>query len=93
MLVCEVAMAGRKSRASSSGHRFGGDWTETKLRLLSDYLSAYATALKNQPFAKIYVDAFAGTRYREERGGDETEHEPLLFLRIPGIVITQIAPS
>ena len=30
---------------------FGGDWTEQKLDILSDYLCAYNTALKNQPFA------------------------------------------
>ena len=40
--------------------RFGGPWTEQKLVILRDYLDAYTTALKNQPFTLIYVDAFAG---------------------------------
>lgn len=44
---------------------FGGSWTEAKLSVLSAYLQAYTTALKNQPFKKLYVDAFAGTGYRE----------------------------
>jgi len=46
---------------------FGGDWTEQKLDILSDYLCAYNTALKNQPFCRVYVDAFAGTGYRQQR--------------------------
>ncbi|MGC9259769.1 MAG: three-Cys-motif partner protein TcmP [Phycisphaerae bacterium] len=44
---------------------FGGDWTEKKLTVLGRYLKAYTTALKNQPFQKTYIDAFAGTGYRE----------------------------
>jgi three-Cys-motif partner protein len=42
-------------------HSFGGKWTIEKLKILSDYLDFYITALKNQPFRKIYIDAFAGT--------------------------------
>jgi three-Cys-motif partner protein len=45
----------------SSGQKFGGQWTIEKLSILSDYLDAYQTALKNQSFRKIYIDAFAGT--------------------------------
>ncbi len=41
--------------------RFGGAWTVEKLDILSGYLDFYVTALKNQPFTKIYIDAFAGT--------------------------------
>lgn len=44
--------------------KFGGEWTEDKLDRLTAYLSAYMTAMKNQPFNKIYVDAFASTGYR-----------------------------
>jgi len=44
---------------------FGGSWTEEKLDKLRQYLVAYKTALKNQPFTLIYIDAFAGTGYRE----------------------------
>ena len=39
---------------------FGGTWTERKLEILKRYLDAYTTALKDQPFQLIYVDAFAG---------------------------------
>lgn len=39
---------------------FGGPWTERKLEILRRYLDAYTTALKDQPFQLIYVDAFAG---------------------------------
>ena len=39
---------------------FGGQWTDEKLGILRRYLDAYTTALKNQPFNLIYVDAFAG---------------------------------
>lgn len=50
-------------------HAFGGDWTDTKLAVLRNYLSAYTTALKDKPrpnfrFQKVYIDAFAGTGYR-----------------------------
>ena len=40
--------------------QFGGPWTQEKLRILKGYLDAYTTALKDQPFRLIYVDAFAG---------------------------------
>jgi three-Cys-motif partner protein len=46
---------------------FGGDWTQKKLDILREYLSRYNTALKKQPFTRIYVDAFAGTGYRAQR--------------------------
>jgi three-Cys-motif partner protein len=68
---------------------FGGDWTEQKLQMLTDYLDAYATALKNQPFQRWYIDAFAGTGYREMelQGGEDAglfpelaEEEPQRFL-------------
>ena len=39
---------------------FGGSWTQEKLEILRRYLDAYTTALKNQPFSLIYIDAFAG---------------------------------
>ena len=47
------------------GQAFGGSWTELKLEKVNRYLDAYAQALKKQPFGKIYIDAFAGTGYRE----------------------------
>ena len=39
---------------------FGGQWTGDKLEILRQYLDKYTTALKNQQFNLIYVDAFAG---------------------------------
>lgn len=39
---------------------FGGPWTQEKLNILRGYLDAYTTALKDQPFQLVYVDAFAG---------------------------------
>lgn len=44
---------------------FGGTWTELKLIILKEYASLFQNALKNQPFSKIYIDAFAGTGYRD----------------------------
>ena len=41
--------------------KFGGHWTLEKLDILENYLDAYTTALKGQPFNLVYVDAFAGT--------------------------------
>jgi three-Cys-motif partner protein len=43
-----------------AGTAFGGPWTLQKLEILERYLDSYTTALKNQPFQLIYVDAFAG---------------------------------
>lgn len=44
---------------------YGGSWTIEKLEILEKYLDAYTTALKNQPFLLMYIDAFAGTGYVE----------------------------
>lgn len=52
---------------NETGQLFGGSWTEQKLQILKDYLASYNTALKNQPFTRVYVDAFAGTGYRQQR--------------------------
>ncbi len=55
---------------------FGGDWTEEKLDMLQQYLVAYQKALKSQPFELAYIDAFAGSGYREQR---EKPEAPPLF--------------
>ena len=51
-----------------SPHEFGGSWTEEKLSRLQKYLEAYMKIFsKNESARKlnpIYVDAFAGTGYR-----------------------------
>ena len=46
-------------------NRWGGEWTREKLDILERYLDAYTTALKNQSFKLMYVDAFAGTGHVE----------------------------
>lgn len=48
-------------------HSFGGAWTERKLSVVRRYLDIYAQALKNQPFQRFYIDAFAGTGGRTEK--------------------------
>lgn len=58
-------------RISGADHRFGGEWTEAKLAVLQGYLGAYTRALKNKPFKKAFIDAFAGTGYRTERFDEE----------------------
>ena len=57
-LRCVGAMT---KRPSGKSHRFGGDWTTTKLEVLAGYLRSYTTALKDKPskqrpFAKAYID-------------------------------------
>jgi three-Cys-motif partner protein len=60
-----------------SVHSFGGAWTERKLSVVRRYLEIYAQALKNQPFQRIYIDAFAGTGDRTDK---RRETLPLLDL-------------
>lgn len=72
-----------------TGQLFGGNWTEEKLDILKKYLNAYNTALKNQPFKRIYIDAFAGTGYRQQRKkqygfdlfAEEKQEESAQFLK------------
>jgi three-Cys-motif partner protein len=80
---------------------FGGDWTEQKLDMLRQYLTAYATALKKQPFELIYIDAFAGTGYREPQGADARNallfpdlagQEPQQFLAGSAALALQVEP-
>lgn len=52
---------------------FGGQWTKEKLEILGRYLDAYTTALKNQRFRLIYVDAFAGEGYWRPGGNDASD--------------------
>jgi len=58
-------------------HTFGGVWTERKLSVVGTYLKMFAQALKNQPFQRIYIDAFAGTGDRTDK---RRENLPLLDL-------------
>ena len=58
---------------------FGGRWTEQKLLILRKYLSAYTTALSKAPFKTAYIDAFAGTGYRESSASTRLKQlKPLL---------------
>ncbi len=56
--------------------QFGGDWTEDKLSRIKKYFERYNIALKNQRFSREYIDAFAGTGYREVRC-EETDEATL----------------
>jgi three-Cys-motif partner protein len=67
-----------KRNNKGSAHRFGGDWTEQKLEVLGNYLRSYTTALKDKPFRKAFIDAFAGTGYRSPHGKSD-EHQEQLF--------------
>jgi len=40
--------------------RWGGVWTEVKVKVLRDYLQTFQIALKRTSFERIYVDALAG---------------------------------
>lgn len=78
----------KRDQGSKDGkaHRFGGGWTSAKLGVLAGYLTSYTTALKDKPtpdraFKKGYIDAFAGTGYRDVRRDDSAADSPqsLLF--------------
>lgn len=63
-------------------HRFGGVWTAHKLQVLKQYLNFYTTALKDQPFELVYIDAFAGTGRCAIRGGMHGEQQIDGFAKI-----------
>jgi three-Cys-motif partner protein len=64
-----------------TSQRFGGDWTEAKLDIIEEYLQRYTTALSKQhQWKKMYVDAFAGTGYRQERGKSSAANDVTLSL-------------
>ncbi|TDK39216.1 three-Cys-motif partner protein TcmP [Rhizobium deserti] len=66
-------------------HVFGGAHTEPKLQCLREYLAAFSIALKKQNFARLYVDAFAGTGSRAE----VRPAIPILGSLEPEVVTTQ----
>jgi three-Cys-motif partner protein len=73
-----TSMPSSPSNRKRGAHRFGGDWTTAKLDVLKEYLVGYTTALqgkpsKERPFVKAYIDAFAGTGYRDTRRGEQLE--------------------
>ena len=63
-------MSPKKPNSYPEHPQFGGPWTLRKLEVLAGYLQSYTTALKNKPtpknpFRKAFIDAFAGSGYRE----------------------------
>lgn len=78
---------------------WGGDWTEQKLQVFEDYLAAYRKVMKKQNFRLTYIDAFAGTGYRDPKTSDEglvfpelTEKESLEFLDGSASIALRIDP-
>jgi len=78
-------MATPRTKSGGKGHQFGGDWTTRKLEVLAGYRQSYTTALKDKPsaakpFRKAFIDAFAGTGYRDIRRHDKmASAQSLLF--------------
>jgi three-Cys-motif partner protein len=60
-------------------HEFGGNWTDEKLLRIRKYLTAYATILKKRKYKFAYIDAFAGTGYRENKAKDENVEQLSFF--------------
>ncbi|HVY98069.1 MAG TPA: three-Cys-motif partner protein TcmP [Dongiaceae bacterium] len=57
-------MSKKISRSSEGTHIaqvFGGPWSLIKTDVVERYLQFFNTALKNQGFKKLYIDAFAGS--------------------------------
>lgn len=52
---------------------FGGEWTEVKLEKVRKYLPAYTKILSGKGFTTGYIDAFAGTGYRNIRNACSDE--------------------
>lgn len=54
-----------------------GPWAAAKLDALEAYLKYYCQALSNQPFTRVYIDAFAGATVAKVRGsGIPSEPSP-----------------
>lgn len=53
---------------------FAGDWTEEKLERVKKYLPACTTIIKKYFKEFFYIDAFAGTGYREAETKDSNEY-------------------
>lgn len=59
--------------------RFGSAHTEKKLQLVTEYLGVFSTATKKQSFAKMYIDAFAGTGAWQDKRHSGAQGELLDF--------------
>ena len=68
--------------------QFGGGWTEKKLDCIQKYLQAYTKIMSKKSYRFAYIDAFAGTGYRDIKEEDTgqisfpelIEEEPESFL-------------
>ncbi|HEY5704615.1 MAG TPA: three-Cys-motif partner protein TcmP [Terrimicrobiaceae bacterium] len=88
-------------------HRFGGDWTRTKLEILQGYLKAYSAIFNGNEQARYfqtwYVDAFAGTGYvdfKETKPGESAsiwddllEPETEQFLKGSATIALEVDPG
>lgn len=81
---------------------FGGDWTQDKLERVRNYLVAYATIMNKQKFRFAYIDAFAGTGYREIEDAETAEsylfpelneEEPQSFIEGSARIALQVEPE
>ena len=80
-----------EQQSDARHHQFGGNWTSQKLDVLAGYLESYTTALKDKPsasrpFRKAFIDAFAGSGYRNvlRATDDPTETQSPLFPDLVG---------
>ena len=64
----------------TSENQFGGQWTQDKLEILKEYLNTYTTALKDQPFSLLYIDAFAGNGRVQQETQSPDEVDRLNFI-------------
>ncbi|QLE45750.1 three-Cys-motif partner protein TcmP (plasmid) [Nostoc sp. C052] len=80
---------------------FGGDWTEEKLNRIRKYLPAYVYVLKDKGLKYAYIDAFAGTGYRELKDAEQQsqllfpeliEQEPQRFMDGSARIALQVEP-
>ena len=65
---------------NNHGHRFGGNWTDQKLEYVRKYLHAYTTIMSKYTFHFAYIDAFAGTGYREPKQDENTDQTLFHFI-------------
>jgi len=60
-----------------------GPWAKEKLGRLADYLPAFTTALKHQPFRRVFIDAFAGAGSAYLRSGAPDAEDDLQGVLLP----------
>ena len=65
------------TRTTMEKHQFGGKWTDEKLEVVGKYLKAYTTIMSKRDFRVGYIDAFAGTGYRNHKQGNSSLQPPI----------------